>query len=47
MVQAQEALAAAEESRIASLYAHNAARFSLARALGGAETSYEALVKGR
>ncbi len=47
LVQAQEALAAAEESRIASLYAHNFARFSLARALGGAETSYQALVKGR
>jgi outer membrane protein TolC len=47
VVQAQESLAAAEESRIASLYAHDAARFSLARALGGAETSYEALVKGR
>ena len=47
VVQAQEALAAAEESRIASLYAHNFARFSLARALGGAEASYQVLVKGR
>jgi outer membrane protein TolC len=47
VVQAQEALAGAEENRIASLYAINAARFSLARVLGGAETSYEALVKGR
>lgn len=47
VVQAQEAVAAAEESRIASLYAHDAARFSLARALGGAEASYEGLVKGR
>lgn len=47
VVQAQEALAGAEDNRIASLYASNAARFSLARALGGAETSYEALVKGR
>jgi outer membrane protein TolC len=47
VVQAQEALAGAEENRIASLYAINAARFSLARVLGGAETSYQALVKGR
>jgi outer membrane protein TolC len=47
VVQAQEALAGAEENRIASLYATNAARFSLARALGGAEASYETLVKGR
>ncbi len=47
VVQAQEALAAAEESRIASLYAHNLARFSLARTLGGAEASYRALVKGQ
>ena len=47
VVQAQEALAGAEENRIASLYAINAARFSLARVLGGAETSYEELVKGR
>ncbi len=47
VVQAQEALATAEESRIESLFAHAAARFALARALGGAETSYEALVKGR
>jgi outer membrane protein TolC len=47
LVQAQEALASAEESRIASLYAHNLARFSLARALGGAEASYGELVKGQ
>jgi outer membrane protein TolC len=47
VVQAQEALTGAEENRIASLYAINAARFSLARVLGGAEASYEALVKGR
>jgi len=47
VVQAQEALAGAEESRIASLYAHNFARFSLARALGGAEAGYTELVKGQ
>jgi outer membrane protein TolC len=47
VVQAQEALAGAEESRIASLYAHNVARFSLARVLGGAEASYADLVKGQ
>ncbi len=47
VVQAQEALAGAEESRIASLYAHNVARFSLARAMGGAETGLNELVKGQ
>jgi outer membrane protein TolC len=43
VVQAQEALAAAEENRIDSLYANNLARLSLARALGGIETSYAEL----
>ena len=47
VVQAQEALAAAAESHIASLYAQNVARLSLARALGGVETSYAELLKGR
>jgi outer membrane protein TolC len=47
VVQAQEALAAAAEDHIASLYAHDLARFSLARALGGAETTYSELLKGR
>jgi len=47
VVQAQEALADAAENRIASLYAHNVARFSLARTLGGAETSYAELLKGQ
>jgi outer membrane protein TolC len=47
LVQAQEALATAEENRISSLYAHNVARFALARALGGAETSYATLLKGQ
>ena len=47
VVQAQEALAAAAESHIASLYAQNVARLSLARVLGGVETSYAELLKGR
>ena len=47
VVQAQQTLADAEESRIASLYAYNAAKFSLAHALGGAEASYAEILKGR
>jgi outer membrane protein TolC len=47
VVQAQEALAAADENYIASLYAQNVARLSLARAVGGVETSYANLLKGR
>jgi outer membrane protein TolC len=46
VVQAQEALAAAEENRISSLLALNVARLSLAAALGGAETGYTQLLKG-
>jgi outer membrane protein TolC len=47
VVQAQEALAAAAENHIASLYAQTVARLSLARTLGGAEASYAELLKGR
>jgi len=47
VVQAQEALATAAENQIASLFAQNVARLSLARTLGGAETSYAELLKGR
>ncbi|HXK09928.1 MAG TPA: TolC family protein [Vicinamibacteria bacterium] len=47
VVQAQESLAAADENHIASLYAQNVARLSLARTLGGVETSYADLLKGR
>ena len=47
VVQAQEALATAAENQIASLYAQNVARLSLVRTLGGAETSYAELLKGR
>jgi outer membrane protein TolC len=37
VVEAQEALAAANESYISSLYAHNLAKVELARAVGFAE----------
>ncbi|HUL77551.1 MAG TPA: TolC family protein [Vicinamibacteria bacterium] len=47
VVQAQEALAAAAENHIASLYAQNVARLSLARTLGGVEATYAELLKGR
>jgi outer membrane protein TolC len=47
VVQAQEALANAAENHIASLYAQNVARLSLARTLGGVEASYAELLKGR
>jgi len=47
VVQAQEALASADENRIASLYAQTVARLSLARTLGGIETGYTELLKGR
>ncbi len=46
VVQAQEALAAADENHIASLYAQAVARLSLARTLGGVEASYTQLLKG-
>ncbi len=47
VVQAQEALATAAENHIASLYSQTVARLSLARTLGGAETGYAALLRGR
>jgi outer membrane protein TolC len=47
VIQAQEALATAAENHIASLYAQNVARLSLARTLGGVEASYAELLKGR
>jgi outer membrane protein TolC len=46
VVQAQEALAAADENHIASLYDQAVARLSLARTLGGVEASYTQLLKG-
>ena len=46
MTQAQESLAAAHENYISSLYALNAAKASLARALGAAETGLPAILRG-
>ena len=47
VIQAQEALATATESHIASLFAHNLAKVSLARALGGAEANYLQFLRGQ
>ena len=47
VVQAQEAVARAQESYIASLYADNYARISLARALGLAEQGVKEFFKGQ
>lgn len=47
VVQAQESVAAAHESYIASLYAHNLAKVELARALGLAEKGVKDLLKGK
>jgi outer membrane protein TolC len=44
VVQAQQALAAAEESYITSLYWYNAAKAALARAVGGAEKNIPSLL---
>jgi outer membrane protein TolC len=46
VVQAQEALATANENYISSLYAHNFAKASLARALGGAEEGVRKVLGG-
>ena len=45
--QAQQSVAQADDQYIRSLYAHNVAKLSLARALGVAQTSYKAYVGGR
>lgn len=47
VVQAQDALAAANESLISSLFSYNVARISLARAEGIAETGVMQYLKGR
>ena len=47
VVQAQEAVAAAHESYIESLYAHNLAKVELARAIGDAEQGVEKYLKGQ
>lgn len=46
VVQAQDALANAEESLISSLYAHNLAKVALARSIGAAETNLKQFMKG-
>jgi len=46
VVQAQESVAAAHESYIQSLYAHNLAKVELARAIGNAEQGVERYLKG-
>ena len=46
VVQAQEAVATAEENYISSLYAYNMAKASLARALGLAEEGFKQLLGG-
>jgi outer membrane protein TolC len=47
VVQAQEALAAANENHIAGLEAHNMAKLALARALGVSDSEYEPFLKGK
>jgi len=47
VVQAEQALASANDQYITSLYNHNLAKLSLARALGIARTSYEQYLRGR
>jgi len=47
VVQAQEALAAAHEGLISSLYLHNLAKVSFARALGRAEEGVREYLKGK
>jgi outer membrane protein TolC len=46
VVQAQDALATANDAYIASLYSYNLAKISLARAMGVAETRYAEYLKG-
>ena len=47
VVQAQDALATATDSYIASLYSHNLAKISLARAIGVAESGFAEYVEGK
>lgn len=46
VVQAEQALASADDQYIASLYSHNLAKLSLARALGVARTNYQQYLGG-
>lgn len=47
VVQAQEALATANENYISSLQAHSGAKLALARAIGISETAYEQFLRGK
>ncbi len=47
VVQAQDALAIATDTYIASLYSHNVAKISLARAIGVAESGFAEYVEGK
>jgi outer membrane protein TolC len=47
VVQAQDVLAVATDSYIASLYSHNVAKISLARAIGVAESGFAEYVEGK
>ena len=47
VVQAQDALAIASDGYIASLYSHNVAKISLARAIGVAESSFAEYMEGK
>ena len=47
VVQAQDALAVASDGYIASLYSHNVAKISLARAIGVAESSFASYMEGK
>ena len=47
VVQAQDALAIATDSYIASLYSHNLAKISLARAIGVAESGFAEYMEGK
>ena len=46
LVQAQDAVATASDNWLSALYAHNRARFALARAVGGAERTIPTLLSG-
>ena len=47
VIQAQEAVASANENYISSLYAHNLAKVSYARAIGYAEEGVKQYLKGK
>jgi outer membrane protein TolC len=47
VIQAQEALASANENYIASLYAHNLAKVEFAKAIGYAEQGVKNYLKGK